>query len=95
MRVVVGGALLNVAIFLLLQDLELGCSSHIVANYRVLWLDLSELLQKLGNAYARTYSTYSLFMITNITIAVRHDSPPFCFNNRVFILGLWICIGSR
>lgn len=36
----------------------------------MLWLSLSELLQKLGNAYARTYSVYSLFMITNITIAV-------------------------
>jgi gustatory receptor len=41
-----------------------------VAHYRVLWLSLSELLQKLGNAYARTYSTYSLFMMTNITVAV-------------------------
>ncbi|XP_063927825.1 gustatory and odorant receptor 22-like [Zophobas morio] len=52
------------------NDIEHNCSGYIIAHYRVLWLSLSELLQKLGNAYARTYSTYSLFMMTNITIAV-------------------------
>lgn len=52
------------------QDVELQCSAYIVAHYRVLWLSLSEILQKLGNAYSRTYSTYSLFMFVNITISV-------------------------
>ncbi|CAH1370079.1 hypothetical protein MTP99_011600 [Tenebrio molitor] len=52
------------------NDIEHNCCAYIVAHYRVLWLSLSELLQKLGNAYARTYSTYSLFMMTNITVAV-------------------------
>nr|CAI5822498.1 unnamed protein product [Callosobruchus analis] len=52
------------------KDIEYHCTSYIISRYRSLWLELSELLQKLGNAYARTYSTYSLFMITNITIAV-------------------------
>ncbi|VEN34577.1 unnamed protein product, partial [Callosobruchus maculatus] len=52
------------------NDIEYHCTSYIISRYRSLWLELSELLQKLGNAYARTYSTYSLFMITNITIAV-------------------------
>ncbi|KAJ8976652.1 hypothetical protein NQ317_010367 [Molorchus minor] len=52
------------------KDIDKYCTAYIVAHYRILWLELSELLQKLGNAYARTYSTYSLFMITNITIAV-------------------------
>lgn len=33
-----------------------------ISKYRFLWLNLSELLQSLGNAYARTYSTYCLFM---------------------------------
>ncbi|XP_019868788.1 gustatory and odorant receptor 22-like [Aethina tumida] len=52
------------------KDLEVSSSAFIIAQYRYLWLLLSELLQKLGNAYARTYSTYSLFMMMNITIAV-------------------------
>ncbi|XP_022903591.2 gustatory and odorant receptor 22-like [Onthophagus taurus] len=52
------------------QDVKEYCAGYIVKHYRVLWLNLSEILQKLGNAYARTYSTYSLFMITNITIAI-------------------------
>nr|AVH87320.1 gustatory receptor 5 [Holotrichia parallela] len=52
------------------EDVRKFCGSYIVKHYRILWLNLSEMLQKLGNAYARTYSTYSLFMITNITIAI-------------------------
>ncbi|GJQ65700.1 hypothetical protein Trydic_g7784 [Trypoxylus dichotomus] len=52
------------------KDVKQFCGSYIVKHYRKLWLSLSEILQKLGNAYARTYSTYSLFMITNITIAI-------------------------
>jgi len=43
---------------------------YIVKHYRVLWLELSEILQKLGNAYTRTYSTYCLLMMTNIIISV-------------------------
>ncbi|CAD6995443.1 unnamed protein product, partial [Ceratitis capitata] len=45
-------------------------SSDVISKYRMLWLYLSELLQSLGNAYARTYSTYSIFMFINIVIAV-------------------------
>nr|UNE74349.1 gustatory receptor 2 [Holotrichia oblita] len=52
------------------EDVKQFCGSYIVKHYRILWLSLSEMLQTLGNAYARTYSTYSLFMITNITIAI-------------------------
>lgn len=52
------------------QDLNDHCTAFIICKYRVLWLELSELLQSIGNAYARTYATYSLFMLTNITIAV-------------------------
>ncbi|RZC41799.1 gustatory receptor 2 [Asbolus verrucosus] len=52
------------------NDMDRNCVAYIVAHYRVLWLSLSELLQKLGNAYARTYATYSLFMMANITVAV-------------------------
>ncbi|KAM3965097.1 gustatory and odorant receptor 22 [Aphomia sociella] len=52
------------------RDIEIECTAKLVARYRYLWLNLSELLQLLGNAYARTYSTYCLFMFTNITIAV-------------------------
>lgn len=52
------------------EDISHNCTAYIIAHYRVLWLSLSELLQKLGNAYARTYSTYSLFMLANITVAV-------------------------
>lgn len=72
--------------------MEIHCTGYIIAHYRVLWLSLSEMLQKLGNAYARTYSTYSLFMITNITIAVSDSillsfeenrySQKCCNNNR-------------
>lgn len=65
------------------EDLQMGCSAHIVASYRVLWLDLSELVQKLGNAYARTYSTYSLFMITNITIAVSGKRRISCLTSNL------------
>lgn len=41
----------------------------IVSKYRFLWLNLSELLQSLGNAYARTYSTYCLFMCVYLSLA--------------------------
>lgn len=44
------------------QDLIVEINAHIISQYRYLWLNLSELLQALGNAYARTYSTYCLFM---------------------------------
>ncbi|CAB3221809.1 unnamed protein product [Arctia plantaginis] len=52
------------------QDVEIECSAKLISRYRYLWLNLSEQLQALGNAYARTYSTYCLFMFANITIAV-------------------------
>ncbi|XP_022814066.1 gustatory and odorant receptor 22-like [Spodoptera litura] len=52
------------------RDVEQECSAKLISRYRYLWLNLSELLQSLGNAYARTYSTYCLFMFANITIAV-------------------------
>ncbi|CAG9839493.1 unnamed protein product [Diabrotica balteata] len=52
------------------EDIDQHCSAYMIANYRILWLELSELLQAIGNAYARTYATYSLFMITNITVAI-------------------------
>ncbi|XP_072398008.1 gustatory and odorant receptor 22-like [Diabrotica undecimpunctata] len=52
------------------SDIDQHCSAYMIANYRILWLELSELLQAIGNAYARTYATYSLFMITNITVAI-------------------------
>lgn len=44
------------------KDLKVECTAAVVSQYRYLWLNLSELLQTLGNAYARTYSTYCLFM---------------------------------
>lgn len=50
-------------------DMGIECKSAVIHNYRLLWLNLSELVQMLGNAYARTYSTYSLFMFVNVTIA--------------------------
>ncbi|XP_044763570.1 gustatory and odorant receptor 22-like [Coccinella septempunctata] len=51
------------------RDVDERCPAYLLAHYRVLWLSLSELLQKLGNAYARTYSTYCLFMMANITVS--------------------------
>ncbi|XP_037027029.1 gustatory and odorant receptor 22-like isoform X2 [Bradysia coprophila] len=51
------------------EDIKIKCDAALVSQYRYLWLNLSELLQTLGNAYARTYSTYCLFMFVNITIA--------------------------
>ncbi|KAL3270848.1 hypothetical protein HHI36_021366 [Cryptolaemus montrouzieri] len=51
------------------QDIDERCPAYLLAHYRVLWLSLSELVQKLGNAYARTYSTYCLFMMANITVS--------------------------
>ncbi|XP_026761959.2 gustatory and odorant receptor 22-like [Galleria mellonella] len=53
-----------------LRDVNMQCTATLIARYRFLWLNISELLQLLGNAYARTYSTYCLFMFTNITIAI-------------------------
>jgi gustatory receptor len=44
------------------NDVQVECKANVVSSYRFLWLNLSELLQSLGNAYARTYSTYCLFM---------------------------------
>lgn len=44
------------------EDVDVECNAILVSQYRFLWLNLSELLQALGNAYARTYSTYCLFM---------------------------------
>ncbi|CAG9561908.1 unnamed protein product [Danaus chrysippus] len=52
------------------RDVSIECTASLISSYRFLWLNLSELLQSLGNAYARTYSTYCLFMFFNITIAV-------------------------
>ncbi|KPI94482.1 Gustatory and odorant receptor 22 [Papilio xuthus] len=52
------------------RDVDIECSAKLISRYRYLWLNLSELLQSLGNAYARTYSTYCLFMFFNITIAI-------------------------
>ncbi|XP_045448065.1 gustatory and odorant receptor 22-like [Melitaea cinxia] len=52
------------------RDVHRECTANLISSYRFLWLNLSEQLQLLGNAYARTYSTYCLFMFFNITIAV-------------------------
>lgn len=52
------------------KDMKVQCSAGLISQYRFLWLNLSELLQTLGNAYTRTYSTYCLFMFVNITIAI-------------------------
>ncbi|XP_062558676.1 gustatory and odorant receptor 22-like [Armigeres subalbatus] len=52
------------------KDVAIECTAAMISQYRFLWLNLSELLQALGNAYARTYSTYCLFMFANITIAI-------------------------
>lgn len=51
-------------------DMEIEPKSVVIHKYRLLWLNLSEIVQMLGNAYARTYSTYILFMFVNITIAI-------------------------
>nr|AOE48126.1 putative gustatory receptor GR6 [Scaeva pyrastri] len=51
-------------------DVSRECHASIISQYRFLWLNLSELLQSLGNAYARTYSTYCIFLFVNIAIAV-------------------------
>ncbi|CAK1580144.1 unnamed protein product [Parnassius mnemosyne] len=52
------------------RDVDRECTAKLISRYRYLWLNLSEQLQLLGNAYARTYSTYCLFMFVNITIAI-------------------------
>ncbi|KAL1498195.1 hypothetical protein ABEB36_009032 [Hypothenemus hampei] len=51
------------------KDIDNYCVAYIIKHYRVLWLELSEMLQKLGNAYARTYSVYCILMMTNIIIS--------------------------
>ncbi|XP_055906635.1 gustatory and odorant receptor 22-like isoform X2 [Eupeodes corollae] len=51
------------------KDTSFDCNSTVVSEYRILWLNLSEILQALGNAYARTYTTFCLFLSINITIA--------------------------
>ncbi|XP_058467629.1 gustatory and odorant receptor 22-like [Malaya genurostris] len=52
------------------KDVAIECTAAMISQYRFLWLNLSELLQLLGNVYARTYSTYCLFMFVNITVAI-------------------------
>uniref|UniRef100_A0A336MIC6 Gustatory receptor n=1 Tax=Culicoides sonorensis TaxID=179676 RepID=A0A336MIC6_CULSO len=52
------------------EDVGIECTAILISQYRFLWLNLSELVQALGNAYARTYSTYCLFMLFNITIGI-------------------------
>ncbi|XP_058813315.1 gustatory and odorant receptor 22-like [Topomyia yanbarensis] len=52
------------------KDVAIECTAAMISQYRFLWLNLSELLQRLGNVYARTYSTYCLFMFVNITVAI-------------------------
>ncbi|XP_053684616.1 gustatory and odorant receptor 22-like [Sabethes cyaneus] len=52
------------------KDVAVECTAATISQYRFLWLNLSELLQLLGNVYARTYSTYCLFMFVNITVAI-------------------------
>lgn len=44
------------------RDVSVECTASLISQYRYLWLNLSELLQQLGNAYTRTYATYCLFM---------------------------------
>lgn len=43
-------------------DVEVDKSAALISQYRFLWLNLSEIVQLLGNAYARTYSTYLIFL---------------------------------
>ncbi|XP_065371054.1 gustatory and odorant receptor 21a-like [Calliphora vicina] len=52
------------------KEVMKDCSASVISKYRFLWLNLSELLQSLGNAYARTYSTLCIFIFVNIVIAV-------------------------
>ncbi|CAD7080838.1 unnamed protein product [Hermetia illucens] len=52
------------------RDVKIECTATLISSYRFLWLNLSELLQALGSAYARTYSSYCLFIFMNITIAI-------------------------
>ncbi|KAM7363271.1 gustatory and odorant receptor 22-like isoform 2-T2 [Cochliomyia hominivorax] len=52
------------------KELSKDCTASVISKYRFLWLNLSELLQSLGNAYARTYSTLCIFIFVNIVIAV-------------------------
>ncbi|XP_039969001.1 uncharacterized protein LOC120780822 [Bactrocera tryoni] len=44
------------------REILISYSADIFSKYRKLWINLSELLQSLGNAYARTYSTYCIFI---------------------------------
>ncbi|XP_046804859.1 gustatory and odorant receptor 22-like isoform X2 [Lucilia cuprina] len=50
------------------KDMKIYCKALQISQYRILWLNLSDILQTLGNTYARTYSTYCLFMSINITV---------------------------
>lgn len=43
-------------------DVELEKSAILISQYRFLWLNLSDIVQVFGNAYARTYSTYCIFL---------------------------------
>ncbi|KAF5285309.1 hypothetical protein FQA39_LY04408 [Lamprigera yunnana] len=52
------------------KDMDGHTCAYIIGHYRFLWLRLSDIVQKLGNAYARTYIAYSLFMLTNLTVAI-------------------------
>lgn len=62
------------------QDLQVEISAFIISQYRFLWLNLSEMLQALGNAYARTYSTYCLFMLVETVF--------ICFSEIVNVFSL-------
>lgn len=44
------------------EDVGSECTAQLISQYRFLWLNLSELVQALGGAFARTYSAYCLFM---------------------------------
>ncbi|CAD7084266.1 unnamed protein product [Hermetia illucens] len=75
------------------RDITAECSSYMLSQYRFLWLNLSELLQMLGTAYARTYSTYIIFMSVNITIAI-YGAFSDIFDHGEFSLkvgGLVVC----
>ncbi|XP_065356369.1 gustatory and odorant receptor 21a-like [Calliphora vicina] len=52
------------------KEMKKYCKARQISQYRILWLNLSDILQTLGNTYARTYSTYCLFMSINITIGL-------------------------
>lgn len=45
-----------------LQDVDIDCSAYLISQYRFLWLNLSELLQTLGNAC--NYLNFLFFRIS-------------------------------